>query len=291
LKVAIGFFTHLFDSEVRARYLKLKSESTYADTYIVAELGTPVSEDLLAETIFFDYQELAAGIPRLLGDSLVPGNCHLPMLAFFQERPHYDHYWHIEYDVVFTGSWNTLFEAYRHDQADLLATHLRSEREEPEWYWWSTVELPPGNEDGSLLRAFLPIYRISHRALETLEAGVKKGAAGHFEGLIPTLLGQASFELCDLGQGLFYTSSSAPDGYLVLGTMRYRPSHFGPLLARNFLYHPVKIADQRFGVSSLGICLRYFLHRPWYATKDLARSMLAVVQSWIRLGFPKDREL
>jgi hypothetical protein len=241
LRSAAGFFTHLGDAETISRYRKLKADlAGRAETSIVAEMGTPVPEDLLAETVFFDFAQLAARVPNILGSKLVPGNCHLPMLAFFRARPGFDHYWHVEYDVVFTGGWQTLLEAWRDDASDLVAPHLRTRREEPDWPWWTSLHAPTEAMDTGLIRAFLPVYRISRRALERLEVAVREGWSGHFEALVPTLLQAASLQLADLGEGRFYTSASSPDGDLRQGTLRHRPFHAPPLQGRDLLYHPVK---------------------------------------------------
>lgn len=165
------------------------------------------------------------------------------MLAFFHEHPDFDHYWHIEYDVVFTGAWHALLDAWRDDASDLVAPHLRTREEEPDWPWWPSLQVPPGAAETGGLRAFLPIYRISRHALERLETAVREGSSGHFEALVPTVLQAASLRIADLGEGRFYTSASSPDGELRQGTLRYRPFHAGPLPGRNLLYHPVKPAS------------------------------------------------
>ena len=64
------------------------------------------------ETFFFQFEKLSEGVPRILGNSLIPGNCHLTMLAFSRSHPGYDFYWQVEYDVVFQGSWDTLFASW-----------------------------------------------------------------------------------------------------------------------------------------------------------------------------------
>ena len=43
--------------------------------------------------------------------NLLPGSCHFPVLKFYLDHPYYSYYWLIEYDVEFTGSWNTLMDA------------------------------------------------------------------------------------------------------------------------------------------------------------------------------------
>jgi hypothetical protein len=241
LRSAAGFFTHLCDAETISRYRKLKADlGRRAETAIVAPAGTKVPKDLLAETVFFDFAELAASVPRILGSKLIPGNCHLTMLAFARARPEFDRYWHVEYDVVFTGGWDTLVDAWGDDASDLVAPHVRARRQEPDWPWWNTLQLAPEAAATDFVRAFLPVYRISRPALECLENAVRRGASGHFEALVPTVLQAASLRIADLGEGRFYTSASSPDGGLRQGTLRYRPFHVGPLQGRNLLYHPVK---------------------------------------------------
>ena len=201
-KSAVGFFTHLSDAEIISRYRKLKAElAGHAEATIVAQMGTPVPEDLLAETVFFDFARLAAKAPRILGSKLIPGNCHLTMLAFFHARPEFAHYWHIEYDVVFTGDWRTLLDAWSGDDCDLVAPHLRTRGEEPDWPWWPSLQVPQAVAAAGLVRAFLPVYRISRRALERLDMAVREGSSGHFEALVPTVLQAASLRIAELGGG------------------------------------------------------------------------------------------
>ena len=202
MRSAVGFFTYLFDPEIISRYRKLKEDlADHAQTNIVAQAETPVPEALLAETVFFDFQELAGNAPRTLGSKVIPGNSHLTMLAFFRSQPEFDYYWYIEYDVVFTGAWSTLLDAWSDDTSDLLAPHLRTYGQEPDWPWWRSLRVPPAAAEKGLVRAFMPVYRISRRALETLEAAVRDGCSGHFEALVPTVLQAASLQISDLGKG------------------------------------------------------------------------------------------
>lgn len=279
MRFAIGFFTHRFEPEVHSRYLKLKAEAEGMDTYIVAEKGTPVPQSLLLETVFFDFEEIAGEVPSLFGDSLLPGNCHLTMLSFRELCPNYDYYWQVEYDVVFTGTWRTFFNVFKDNQADLLAPHIRTFLEEPRWAWWHSLDLPTELQNSPKIRAFLPIYRISNDGLRIVQQGVSDGASGHFEALIPTLLGAHYLPISDLGPGRFYTSSCEPHGSLILGTLRYRPPHYFPILARNFLYHPVKIGKPRPSLEEWRNIPFHFRRTPIHAIKDIVRSTIAVIRS------------
>jgi hypothetical protein len=154
--VAAGFFTHIFDPEILCRYLKLKADLVcHTQTMIPAEIGTPVPDELLNETY------------TSFGANIVPGSCHLAMLAFFRRWPEFDYYWHIEYDVVFTGSWRTLFDSGSDDNSDLIAPHLRTQKQEPDWHWWPSLQVPPVAMEKGAIRAFLPVYRISRLARTT----------------------------------------------------------------------------------------------------------------------------
>ena len=163
-------------------------------------------------------------LPRILGSKLIPGNCHLTMLAFFRARPGFDHYWHIEYDVVFTGDWRTLLDAWRDDASDLVAAHVRTRGEEPDWPWWTSLQVSPAETAAGHLRAFLPVYRISRRALERLEMAVRQGSSGHFEALVPTVLQAASLRIADSGGGtvlhqLYVARWRAAAGHVALSAL------------------------------------------------------------------------
>lgn len=252
----------------------------------MAEEGTAIPEEFLSETFFFQFEKLVDGVPRILGNTLIPGNCHLTMLAFSRSRPGYDFYWQVEYDVVFQGSWKTLFEPWSCDTSDLLAAHLRSEREEPRWQWWKSMNTPGRSLSDPMTRAFLPIYRISRKGIEALEHCVNHGWSGHFEGLIPTALRHTSLTLKDLGENRFYTTSRSRNGILNFGTHRAWPAHFLPLLGRNLIYHPVKpLSQRRTTRPTLLQILGLFRRRPW----SFVRQTLWTIFVEIRSRSSKDR--
>ncbi len=276
----MGFVTHIFTPDVRDRYLKLKNDLADADTYIVAEEGTAIPKDFLAETFFFQFKKLSEGVPRILGDSLIPGNCHLTMLAFSRSHPGYDFYWQVEYDVVFQGSWNTLFATWNDDTSDLVAAHLRAEHQEPGWQWWKSIATPGKSSSVPRTRAFLPIYRISRKGLEALECRVQQGWSGHFEGLIPTALRDASLTLSDLGENRFYTSSGSRTGILNHGTHRAWPTHFLPLWGRDLIYHPVKPLAQRKSTRPTLLQILGLLRlRPWGFVRETVWTIFVELRS------------
>jgi hypothetical protein len=251
--VAIVFFTHSFTTTAVAHLRKLKKESVnFGRFFVYSDIhgGNPGREE---GVVRFDFQAIRQRYSSVLGQTLVPGNCHLAFLDFYRRHPGFQYYWLIEYDVMMTGDWQDFFGAFSDLHADLLASHLRTRDEEPDWYWWNTMAPPKGQAMASeLIRAFCPIQRMSRRALELLETKAKEGWGGHFECLVPTLLRDNGYSLVDFGgdgrlvpQGFrnrYYTSFSWRDGTLEhFGSMRFRPSFPSPfLLKRQALYHPVK---------------------------------------------------
>lgn len=267
-RTAFVFFSHRFDGDIGARYERLKSAASgRGDAFIMAEAGTAVPDGWSGEAHLFNYPTLRKRSAKVIGDRVVPGNCHLPAIDFAEAHPGYDYYWFIEYDVVFTGDWGVLFDAASDDDADLLVTHARNQADENVWSWWRSIQAPVGAPSPALVRAFFPVYRISQRGVEAVATAVGAGWTGHFEGLLPTLIVAGGLRLSDIGgngpyvpagrHNRFYTSFSGYGGKLeALGTMRWRPPHFGPLLVRNYIYHPVKprrptVADVRLGMTAV----------------------------------------
>lgn len=252
----VAFFTHVFDPSIQLRYRKLKSDlGEPTKIFILAPLGTCIPHAYLDETYFFDYDSLRSGAARVNGDKIMPGNEHLAELDFYRNHPGFDYYWFIEYDVVFTGNWATLLGAVRNDGSDLLAAHVRSLKEDPEWPWWTTLDLPGCSlPQADRLRAFFPIFRISRAGLRAVEKYVKLGWSGHYEGLIPCAVHTASLSIADLGgdgrwtpkdrRFRFYSSFSSDAGAsLNAGTHRHRPAHQFFRLRKNTIFHPVKASS------------------------------------------------
>jgi hypothetical protein len=179
-----------------------------------------------------------------------PGNVELPLLRFFKDHPGYDHYWTVEYDVRFTGSWNAFFSSFAASGADLLGTTLTRYDQVPDWHHWPTLDLagrPIGKE--RYLRGFFPIYRLSRRALMQLDRDYRAGVKGHFECLVPTLLNHAGMTVEDIGgdgefvqpgnRNRFYRNTPSR-GSLNPGTFVFRPAMHRPGDEPDMLWHPVR---------------------------------------------------
>jgi hypothetical protein len=204
----------------------------------------------------FDSREFVSWGYGTMGDSLIPGHAHFPLLRFFEEQPEHDRYWLVEDDVAYQGQWQQFFGSFDKDDSDLLACHLRLREQEPKWYWWDTVTLPLGvTTVSTYIRSLLVVARYSRHALDTISRNQRAGWCGHAEVLIPTMIAQAGLKIADIGgrgpftpparRGRFYSSYSDVAGSLKnIGSVRYRPATSTPGLRSDRLYHPVKVDQQ-----------------------------------------------
>ena len=252
--IAVLFFSHVFDRISLSRLEQLRKETEdIASFFVLTDNAAAPLDKCNANFHVFNFQELLEEYPAALGNAVIPGNTHLAIIDFFNAHPNFEHYWIVEYDVHFSGNWRDFFSAFKDSQADLICSHLRRYRDEPRWNWWSSFSLPRGGVDKEqFLRSFLPIQRLSKRAIRLLENRVREGWRGHLEGLVPTILSLEGYRLEDFGgsgnfvragyRNKFYTSRGffGYGGLTLLGSMRWRPPHLVRGLRRNRLYHPVK---------------------------------------------------
>ena len=248
--------THSWNASVAARFSELAAGAGRNRTVLLLDAETepqdlPDGRDI--QLFQFDSKaRLATGKYAVIGPTLVPGHCHFPLLWYYSRYPQFSYYWLVEYDVAFSGDWNTLFEGIAGYTHDFVTCHIRTPQQEPDWYWWNSLNHPSERIDrANCLRSYNPISRLSASALQYLHRMHLSGWRGHNEVLLPTLLSHAGFSLLDMGgdgpfvpKGLknrYYTSYSRPDGKLyMLGTMRFRPSYRRPGRTPGYLYHPVK---------------------------------------------------
>ena len=189
---------------------------------------------------------------------IIPGNSHFPILWFLRKHPHYRRYWVIEYDCRFSGSWETLFDAFKDQDADLVTSYIHRHAEEPDWGHWRLSHPTQTIPLEARLRCFHPLYRISRPALKFLEKAHTEGWAGHSELLIPTLLHYNKYSLQDFGgdgsfvpvgwENKFYTAPMhGTHGALDLGTLRFRPVHEQIGSLKDKIYHPIKNPETEAG--------------------------------------------
>ena len=177
---------------------------------------------------------------------LIPGNSDFITLIFRKLQPQYEHYWFLEDDVEYTGDPANLFDDLSKREGDLLATHLAPGYDA--WAYMSERSTPGCDPDATWL-IFLPFYRVSAAALDTIDAYYRKGWNGHHENMWATILLHAGRTVTDIGgQGDYVTAADRNRHYYGLPQDRYdKNGSFGTLHIRlwpgrrkNVLWHPVK---------------------------------------------------
>ena len=262
-KTAVLFLAHKWDLFTRLKYQRLFDEiGDEAPLVLLIQSSDDVLRALSVHptanhsVAVFDPQVLpqVLGYPYLNGDSLLPGSNHFPVLAWFRDRPDIESCLVIEYDVEFSGNWSGLLLELIAAEPDFAALHFRKLRDDPKWRWWSSL-LPAPGELGwifarrRLRRSFNPIYFISRKAIELIDAAHARGWRGHHEGLFATVLGRSGCRLVDLAKLGGFCPGSEQDlrsGLPVaeLSTMRWRPevesTEFLERSTGRTLFHPVK---------------------------------------------------
>jgi len=291
--VAVVFRTHFFDAEVTRRLRKLRDgiarHCAGTDIHLLVETGTQVPPEFETIATRFSYRDYAVGFPKASRHDVYPGNHHLPALYFAEIFPRYGHYWFIEYDVVYTGNWGKFLNEFRTDRSHLLAAHIREFDDLPGWYWAGSLE--SGEEDFAGLTpiaAFLPIYRASALALDTLRDACARGWSGHVETLMPTAIHAAGLTLSDMGgtgkwtppdrRQRHYLAPEKVSLWETVSTLRYRPNIIRPLLPR-ILHHPCKTRRET------GLYDNWKNYRRAYrnAPSDMSRFFLTVLSQFLPL--------
>jgi hypothetical protein len=251
----ILLMTHFLDDRIVAQARRLRAEAP-ADMDVAVlynrsddpKPGYAVPPDI--EVFAFGAENIRGlGYPRK-GRRLNPRDVELFVVHFHRRRPDYIYYWVVEYDVAFTGAWGGVFEAFRTSRADLLTTTLHRYPVNPIWENWASVNSPEGRPARqTLLRAFMPFYRISRRALAALDEAYAEGWTGHYECTVPTILASQGLILEDFGgdgefvadgnRNRFYTNNPASND-LAPGSFVFRPIRSAPGPECNHLWHPVK---------------------------------------------------
>lgn len=252
---ALLLATHRIDEGILSLYYKLYEEAeNEADVWLLLETEDgnmphlpeevhcyPFSVDTLNELGF-----------EPIAETIVPGSNHFPLWQFRHDHPEYAYYWSIEYDVRFSGHWNKFLRFFRDKKEDFISSHIQTLEENPYWPHWRRMHTAGiFIRQTEYLKSFNPIYRISARAMDSVEQFLLSGASGHHELLLPTWLHHQGFSLRDMGgtgsfvypekENLFYTDCDAHDSWYQASSMRYRPLYtVEDMNIANKLYHPIK---------------------------------------------------
>lgn len=254
---ALLWLTHVWAPELQAEFEKLycMQGPDSPDVWLLVDSKT-TSATALAKRyrrchVFEEKKLFSLPYPRFEEHGLI-NHFHFPVFDFFLSHHHYDKYWVVEYDVRYTGKWESLLSSFQCFDHDLITSHIRHFAQEPHWSWWGTLHHPTkAIAQEKYLRSFNVIYRISNRALGFIHQAQLDGWRGYPEVSFPTLLFNGGFKLLDFGgnseftipeyKNKFYTSHGLRSGSLSLfGTLRYRPSRTRAGIRKNKIYHPVK---------------------------------------------------
>lgn len=267
---AILILSHVLNREVMAFFRKMKKEcGDRHDIFFLADNTTEVFNSFKTNEDFFLFTTRSLQSLNYSGRSAIiyqdksresnpyhkdfnftPGSTDLPVLLFYKDRPGYDYYWIVEYDVRFSGAWRSFFSAFADSRADLLGTTLTRYADIPDWYHWPSLAVANmriGRE--SYLRGFFPIYRLSNRALARLDSDYRTGVRGHYECLVPTVLHHAGMTIEDIGgegpfvrpenRNRFYYNTPTSET-LAPGSFVFRPVMARAGKQHDMLWHPVK---------------------------------------------------
>ncbi len=259
MRTCIGLVSHLLNQPVRAVLERLRSEvppgydvrmilSTDDPDAGLAGLAEADVDRISREQIF----ELPYPTKCQIRDWDMGGNLDLVFLEFYRRYPSYDRYWFAEYDVFWQGHWSVFFDYFDSSAADLLAATIHTVDEVPHkadpTYPRQSVPKGMAWERARVIKAFLPICRLSHRTLHTLDGAYRAGLGGHYEINVPTVAAQNGMVLEDFGgNGSFVRPDNVNRFYFARGdTFTHSPGNFvfrpaqRVLPRQNTLWHPVK---------------------------------------------------
>jgi hypothetical protein len=255
---ALLFQTHFFDRWAAAAFRRLRAQCPPgfaafvlihlpADAPVPRRLsGVPHHVARTPEIRHADYPLKSGGADWSLWSG---GHTDLILLHFWRANPGFARYWSVEYDVRFSGNWRRFFDAFEADATDLLTPALVRRRDDPGWYNWPSMRVPPEIGERSMLRGFMPIYRASGRMVRAVDEAYRGGWGGHCEGTWPTIAAARGLSIADLGgdgeftparyRGRFYTSTPL-DVFLAPGTLVFKPPLYRVGSRPGLLWHPVK---------------------------------------------------
>jgi hypothetical protein len=167
---------------------------------------------------------------------LIPGNCDLISLLFRKAAPQYAQYWVIEDDVEYSGDAHELFGLLDGRDGD--------------WTYSSMLRSPEGDiKPSDTWLVFLTFFRISGRALDTIDRYYDQGWSGHSENMWATILKHAQMQVIDIGgNGKYVADEDRNKRYYGLPNDGFdKKGSFGTMNVRLFagrrkdvLWHPVK---------------------------------------------------
>lgn len=155
--------------------------------------------------------------------------CSFLAWAVQTEKPAYDFYWCIEYDVRFFGNWLTLFRFYENKFYDILANDIGDRHDG--WKHWGPATNKKYHQKKHQVALFMPIIRYSHRTVILLDQQYRSGNVGHCEAIQSCILNEFGYSMKEIKKSFVGYFDYRP----VLSVKKYRS-----IRKANKLYHPVK---------------------------------------------------
>ncbi len=261
-RISVAVISHVVTTEIAAMVARLQREaSADHDVRLILSADAPDAAGgglAEADLVRIRRDELfRLPYPRKCQaqDWCITGNLDAVFLEFARRLSDYQHYWFVEYDVHWEGNWRVFFEHFRHSPADVLAATIQQidevpHKDTPNAY--PTQVIPAGArwERAHIVKAFLPICRISQPALTALDAFYRQGGCGHYEIMVASIAAQNGMILEDFGGNGRYVRPENRNRFYFAhgGTYTHSPGNFvfrpeqHVLPRRNTLWHPVKPA-------------------------------------------------
>ena len=242
IRKAIILKTHVWSADLEEFVTRIRLESRChgIDLFILmhdetGELHSQVlSPDLQSRLMLFTEANIRSTYPS--GFYSMWQSNHWVLMWFFKQKPDYDYYWSIEYDVRISG------------RSDYVWT---LDAEEDFLYTIGGFSRPnhiyANHYEGSMLDTiykrfgFLQLARYSHKALEYLNMCFESGNNGHDELITFSLI-------LDSNSGLTHSNTNLKD--MIRGTWtwldRYAPSNrlayerLHPHTRKPHIFHPIK---------------------------------------------------
>jgi len=239
---AIIYQTHYFSDKIKANILKLKKDinnlnydlwvfydnkkndfNIYKEWFKQNEIKYYLytKEDCLKYYSTYAYNEYS-------GIYNAPAK---PIIPIFNLKYNYDYIWCIEYDVIYLGDWNDIFNYYNLNKSDVI-TKIESnglQNLNKSWIHWKNCNICTDNKLNAHI--FLPVIRYSKKILQLIMKYLQNNKTGHHEALIGTICNkEKNCKLEDINPNFF-------------GIYKFNPIiSYNKLidLPHNKLYHPVK---------------------------------------------------
>jgi hypothetical protein len=188
----MALLSHRLCDTTLARFDALRAAAPDAVLLLTEPLGTAVRRAGLDAALVLPPEEifLADYGAKSASRRIVPGNNDLVLLALHRARPGHARYWMVEYDVWLPEGGGTLAALDAASDADLLMPlRVESRADSPGWHHWPSLGIPPDEAlpEAEQWHGLLCLLRSSAAVLEALDAAYRRGWAGHFEAVLPTL--------------------------------------------------------------------------------------------------------